>query len=123
MSHETPRESVFISVEGMGSFVRSLVQVHLTGGFSVTYGVWIELSPDDAQHAFDAWFAPSYVDLAINGRLANSIAPWDVLDAPVHLAVRDPDETPYCVSSPSPAMSNLLQDVWAHELVLSKLPD
>lgn len=123
MSHETPRESVFLSVKGVGSFVRSLVEVQLTGGFTVTYGAWIELSPDDAQHAFEIWFAPSYVDLELDGRLANSIAPWDVWDAPVHLAVRDPQATPYCVSSPDPAMSNLLNDVWPHELVLSSLPD
>ena len=76
MSHDTARESVFLSFEGLGSFVRALLPVHLTGGYAVTYGVWIELSPDDAQHAFDVWFAPSYAELTIDGRLANAIAPW-----------------------------------------------
>jgi hypothetical protein len=111
-----------MQVDGLGAFVRALIPVQLTGGFSVTFGVWVGVSPDDMRRAFDDWWAPRYTDLVIDGVLANELAPWKVFGAPIHLAVRDPDQTPYATSSSDAEMAQVLRDVWPHELVLASLP-
>lgn len=41
MSHEDPRTSVMMQVRDVGAFVRVLLPVSLSGGFSVTFGVWL----------------------------------------------------------------------------------
>jgi hypothetical protein len=122
MSHETSRESVMMQVDGVGAFVRALVPVHLTDGYLVTFGVWTKTSPEDMRRAFDEWWAPNYVDLAIDAELANELAPWSVLGAPIHLTVRDPDETPYATSSSHAEMTQVLADTWPHDVVLAGLP-
>ena len=123
MSHDSPRESVFLAVEGVGSFVRCLLPVKLTGGYSVTFGVWVGVPHAEMLRAFEVWFAPSYLELAMDGVLANHIPPWDVLGAAVHVKVRDVDETPYCVSSEALALSELLERTWDHARALSELPE
>jgi hypothetical protein len=76
----------------------------------VTYGVWIGVRPEDLQRAFRVWWEPDYLDLRVNGLLANVIQPWGLRAAPVHLAVRDPEQTPYCVSSPDAVFADVLDD-------------
>jgi hypothetical protein len=111
-----------MQVDGLGAFVRALVPANLTGGYTVTFGVWVGISPDDLRRVFDVWLAPEYVDLRVEGVLANDIGPWGVFASPAQLAVRDPDHTPYCVSSSNPALQEVLDRVWPHEYVLAAIP-
>lgn len=111
-----------MQVDGLGAFVRALLPTNLTGGYTVTFGVWVGISPDDLRRVFDVWFAPEYVNLHIEGVLANDIGPWRVLASPVRLGVRDPDSTPYCVSSSNPVLQDVLDRVWPHDFVLAATP-
>ncbi|TDQ00192.1 DUF2199 domain-containing protein [Labedaea rhizosphaerae] len=122
LSHSTPGESVMMQVPGLGAFVRALLPVRLTGGYAVTYGVWIGVSPDDLQRAFRVWWAPEYVDLRLTGVLANRIAPWEVFGAAVELGVRDAEQTPWCEASPDAALASVLTQEWEHGPVLATLP-
>ena len=122
LSHESPETSVMMQVPSVGAFVRALLPVSLTGGYSVTYGVWVGIHPQELQRAFEVWFEPEYSDLRLDGFLANSIRPWGLLAAPVSLAVRDPKHTPYCAASPDPQLSQVLSEQWPHEGILDSLP-
>jgi hypothetical protein len=123
MTHSTPRESVMMQVPGVGAFVRALLPIRLTGDFSLTYGVWLGISPADLQHTFDIWLDPAYADLKLTGRLGNAVQPWGLLGAPVVAVVRDPDQTPYCASSSDEILDRVLTDEWDHDLVLSVVAD
>ena len=64
--------------------------------------------PLDLQKAFAVWWEAEYKDLRLDGFLANSVQPWRLLAAPVSLAVRDPEHTPYCSASSDPRLSQVL---------------
>jgi hypothetical protein len=122
LSHEDPGTSVMMQVPGVGAFVRALLPVQLTGGHTVTYGVWVGIHPDDLQRAFGVWWQPEYTGLTVDGALANALQPWGLLAAPVRLAVRDSEQTPYCVHSPDPLLSRVLTETWPHPEILDALP-
>jgi len=111
-----------IQIPPLGSFVRALLPVSLTGGYTVTYGVWVGIEPRELQRAFEVWWEPEYTDLRLDGFLANSIQPWGLLAVPVSLAVRDPEHTPYCSGSSDPQFLRVLNEQWPHEDVLAPLP-
>src|SRR2546423_14679769 len=46
--------------------------------------------------------------------------PWGLLAAPVSAVVRDPNHTPYCVSSPEPMLARVLTEEWPHEDLLGR---
>jgi hypothetical protein len=121
LSHEDAWTSVMMQIPGLGPFVRCLLPVRLTGGHSVTFGVWVGVTPADLHRAYALWQAPEYTDLVLDGRLANGLPGWDLLGAPVRASVRRSDETPYCTSSPDPLLSRVLSDEWPHEDVLDRL--
>jgi hypothetical protein len=123
MTGGTPRESVMMEVPNVGAFVRVLFPIRLTGGFSLTYGLRLEVSPADLRSTFDIWFDPAYANLQLNGRLANPVLPWGLLGAPVAAVVRDPDQTPYCASSSDETLNRVLTDEWDHEMVLGTVAD
>jgi hypothetical protein len=112
MTDRTPGESVMMEVPNAGAFVRVLLPIRLTGGFSLTYGLWLEVSPGDLRSTFDIWFDPAYTDLQLNGRLGNPVLPWGMLGAPVSTIVGSPDETPYCHSSADETLNRVLTDEW-----------
>jgi len=120
---EDPNAAVMMMVPHVGAFVRALLPVRLTGGYTVTFGVWVGVHPDDLERAFGVWWAPEYAQLQMEGRLANALPAWDVFGVPVSLAVTDPDATPYCVASTDPELHSVLADEWDHERVLAGLPD
>jgi hypothetical protein len=122
LSHESPEASVMMQIPGVGPFVRALLVVRLTGGYAVTYGVWAGVHPDDLQRAFRVWWEPEYENLRMEGALANSVPPWGLLAAPVTLAVKNPEHTPYCVSSSDHMLSRVLSQEWPHKDVLETLP-
>jgi hypothetical protein len=111
-----------MQVPAIGAFVRALLPVSLTGGHTVTYGVWVAIDPQQLQHAFAVWWEPEYKELRLDGLLANSIQPWGLMAAPVSLAVRDPEQTPYCAASPDPQLSRVLTEQWPHDEILDSLP-
>ena len=112
-----------LQVPGLGAFVRALLPINLTGGFTITFGLWIAVQPDDLQRTFREWWSPTYPALELRGWLGNAVPPWGLLAAPVTTVVRNPDETPYCDSSADPTLSRVLAEEWPHEQVLSALPD
>jgi hypothetical protein len=116
------RTEIMIQAEGHGAFVRALLPVRLTGGYTVTYGLWLGVHPQEMHRALAAWHAPTYPDLVLDGVLGNSIGPWGLLGTPACAVVRDPDHTPYVDSSPHPLLSRVLHDDWPHDDVLPTLP-
>jgi hypothetical protein len=122
MSHDDPSESVMMQVPGAGPFVRCLLPVHLTGGFTITFGVWLSVHPDDLQDAFRVWWKPEYRDLILEGVLANALPVWGLLGSPAQARVVDDDETPYITDSPDDALSRVLREQWTHDEILAALP-
>jgi hypothetical protein len=112
MNDEDARSSVFMQVPGLGAFVRALLPVRLERAHKLTFGVWIGVTPDELRRAFDVWWEPEYVDLVIEGRLANAVPPNVELGTPVRLVVRDPGHTPYCDWSPDQNLQALLKRTW-----------
>jgi hypothetical protein len=122
LSHDTPETSVMMQVPAIGAFVRALLPVCLSGGHTVTFGVWAGIDPRELQRAFAIWWEPEYRDLRLEGALANSIPPWGLLAAPVTLVVRDPQQPPYCSESPDQQLSRVLNEQWPHADILDALP-
>lgn len=122
MSHETANESVLLQVPDLGAFVRCLLPVKLTGGYTVTFGVWLGVHPDDLQRAFRVWWEPDYRDLVLRGHLANTLPVWGLLATPAVAHVVDDDTTPVIDESPDPTFARLLAEEHPHEELLSSLP-
>lgn len=122
LSEPDPNRAVMMQVPTVGAFVRSLVPVALTGGFTVTFGVWVGVHPDELQRAFHVWWEHEYRDLALEGRLANELPVWGLLAVPVQARVHDENQTPYVDHSEDPVMTRVLTEQWGHDLVLAALP-
>lgn len=122
MTGTDAEKSVLMQVQNVGTFVRTLLPVRLTGGFTVTYGVWVAIDPAELSHVMDAWWAPEYADLHLEGRLANVVAPWGLCGSPVTLRVLEDDQIPHCVASADDSLTSVLNDEWEHQLVLDTLP-
>lgn len=110
-------------VPNLGGFLRAMLPVHLSGGDTVTFGVWIGVHPDDLKRAYDIWWDPNYPSFKASGRLANALPGWGLLAASVDLEVVDPEATPYCVRSADSQLGNVLSAEWDRMDVLSRLPD
>lgn len=121
-SEPDPNAAVLMMAPATGGFVRALLPVRLTGGYTVTFGVWVGVRPDDFQRAFEAWWSPEYSQLRMDGRLANGLPGWPVFGSPVSIAVTDPEATPYCVGSSDQQLEAVLRREWDHDAVLSGLP-
>jgi hypothetical protein len=121
MSHGDPETSVMMQVPNVGPFVRALLPVRLTGGFTLTFGVWVAIHPDDLQRAFRVWWEPEYRDLVLEAWLANTLPEWDLLSAPAVARVRDVEHTPYITESTDEGLARVLADEWPHT-VLDGLP-
>lgn len=111
-----------MEVDGLGSFVRALLPVQLVGGHKLTFGLWLAVTPEDLRRAFDAWWAPTYEDLVLDGHIANQIELWDILARPARAVVRDVDVLPYIDSSHDHTMQHVINDVWDHDFALQALP-
>lgn len=111
-----------MQVQGVGSFVRALLPVGLTGGYQLTFGLWLCVSDEDFQRAFHEWWAPTYADLVLDGVIANDVPPWGLLERPARAIVRDPNQVPYVDSSEDFDLSRVLREEWPHEAVIVALP-
>jgi hypothetical protein len=121
MSHADARSSVMMQVPNVGPFMRALLPVRLTGGYTVTFGVWLAVHPDDLQHIAAVWWEPDYARLVVRGWLANTLPVWGLLAKPVLAVVRDPEQTPYCTESPDETLAEVLSAEWPHDLVLDAI--
>lgn len=122
MSHEDANVSVMMQVPGVGPFCRCLLPVHLDGGYTLHFGVWVAIHPDELQRAFAIWWSPEYQTLELDGYLANALPEWGGLGSPVHAAVVQLEHTPYVIGSADPGLAHVLAHQWPHEEVLGRLP-
>ena len=123
LSDQDPNRAVMMQVPAVGAFVRCLIPVALTGGYTVTFGVWVGVHPDDLKGAFEVWWEPAYRDLVLDGRLANELPVWGLLAVPVQARVRDENEIPYVHRSSDSVMTQVLTEQWNHDCVLPALPE
>lgn len=114
-----------LQVQGLGSFVRALLQVRLEGGDTVTYGLWLGIRPEELRSLWEIWNEPAYLGHEFEGWCANSIPPWKeaLLAAPLRARAVKQDELPQVTGSEHALMAELLEREWPHELVLSGLPE
>lgn len=115
---------VLMAVRDLGSFVRILIPIKLSGGYTVTYSAWLSVPPDDLRHAWEVWTDnEKYPQLRLRGFLANMLPVWedDTYTKPLETAVIDPDHTPYAIDSPDDFMHRVLHNEWPHELVLAAI--
>ena len=113
---------VLLQVQGVGAFVRVLLPVRLSGGYTVTFGAWLAVHPEDLRRAWRVWWSDEYPRLELRGYLANAIPPWGLLRAPAVARVRHPDQAPYLVESPDQLLGQVLENEWPHEPVLAVMP-
>lgn len=113
-----------LQVQGIGAFVRVLLPIKLTGGFTLTIGTWLAIDPARLHEVWECWWTDAYRDLVLEGYLANAIEPWGeaVLGAAATASVRDPEQIPYVRSSPEPNLDRVLTTEWPHEDILAALP-
>lgn len=121
LSHDDPNESIMMQVPEAGPFIRCLLPVRLSGGFTVTFGVWLSVPPEDLQHAFRVWWEPEYRDLVLDGMLANALPVWGLFGSPARARVVHDDETPYIVESSQQDLSRVLNEQWPHDELLAAL--
>ena len=115
---------VLMQVQGVGGFVRILVPVKLTGGYTVTYGAWLSVESADLRRAWEVWQDDRlYEELRLNGVMANMLPGWEdeTYAKPVEAAVINIEHTPYAVDSPDDFMRRVIKDEWPHEFVLEAI--
>ena len=110
-----------LQVQNIGAFVRVLLPIRLTGGYSITVGTWLAIQPDRLRHVYEVWWEPEYSKLHLDGFLANAVPPWagDVFGAPASAVVRDPDQVPYLTASKHHLLSSILSQEWPHDAILA----
>ncbi|MFE5285429.1 DUF2199 domain-containing protein [Nocardia sp. NPDC056611] len=121
MSGTTIRDSELLQVQQIGTFVRAMLPINLTGGYRITYCVWLLVHPVEFQAIYETWWSPGYSQLQIKGYLANQIPPWGMLRAPVDATVTDPERLPICVASADPHLDRVLREQWPHEVALGSI--
>lgn len=109
-----------LQVQGIGAFVRVLLPIQLTGGFSLTAGTWLAINPSMMRDVWELWETPAYAELVLDGYLANALPPWGdkVLGVPAVAAVRDPTQWPYVNRSDAPTLQTVLSREWPHDTIL-----
>ncbi len=121
---DTWGEDPFFAIKNVGFFVRVLLPVQLTDGFSVAIGTWLEIDADDFRKAWQTWNFPEYADLSFEGYVANAVAPWGAFPhALVRALVRDADQVPFLASSDDPTITRILGETWPHSEVLAPYAD
>jgi hypothetical protein len=110
-----------MQVPGVGAFVRSVLPIRLSGGFSVQFGVWLLVHPDDLKRAFEIWWDDQYPTLVLEGWLANNLPHFGLEGAPAEARVLDENVLPYVVDSSDEPLSRVLNQEWPHEQLLAEL--
>lgn len=114
---------VLMQVRDVGAFVRVMVPIRLTGGYTVTYGAWLSVPPADLRHAWEVWWTPVYAGPQLTGVLANMLPLWEqeTYAKPLSAAVRDAESAPYAADSSDPFLRRVLQEEWPHGPILEAL--
>jgi hypothetical protein len=117
---DTWGEDPFLAIKNVGFFVRVILPVKLTDGFSVHIGTWLEIDADDFRTAWQTWNFPEYKDLVLRGYVANEIAPWGRFPHElVSATVRDVIQVPYLTSTDNPLVTKILSETLPHAEVLA----
>jgi hypothetical protein len=118
-----PEHDTVIGIEGTW-FLRVLLQVRLTDGCGVTFGTWLEVTPDTLDRVAEVWSTPAYGDLVVSGRLANAVPPWggEVLGATATATVLEMEHSPSITTSDDPTLARVLGQTWPADVVLAPLP-
>jgi Uncharacterized protein conserved in bacteria len=115
---------VLMAVKEIGWFVRILIPVKLSGGYSVSYSAWLSVRSEDLRRAWEVWTDDNaYADLRLEGYLANMLPAWEdeTLAKPLEAAVLNNEHTPYAIDSTDEFMRRVLQDEWPHDLILTAI--
>ena len=116
---DTWGDDPFLAIKNVGFFLRVLMPVQLTDGFSVNFGTWLEVHAEDFRNAWQVWNFPEYAELEVQGYVANSIEPWkQIPHALVRATVRDVVQVPYLTSSENQLVTKILGETWPHPDVL-----
>ncbi|MGH7686783.1 MAG: DUF2199 domain-containing protein [Candidatus Dormibacteria bacterium] len=124
LSPETRRARVvqtgksFLLFDGERCFLRVLLPVTLDIGHEFRFGVWIEVSQADFKRAWSVWDDPAYLDLRVDGRLANAVPPWRdaVLGADCSARPRNQSDALFIDESSQPILEGILSTPWStHE--------
>ena len=93
-----------------GCFVRALLRLPLTDGYSLTLGVWVEVTPETAPRIGRLWSSDLYFTVRFEGRLANDLPTVGGLGAAVTAAAPLPaDGIPHVRSSTDEALERALR--------------
>ena len=112
---------VLMQVDGVGAFVRILIPIRLSGGYTLTFGAWLGVSPDALRHAYEVWWkAAEYLEMELDGVLANMLPPWedDTYRRRLSARPRVGDEVPYATSSSDTSLARILATEWPHAEIL-----
>jgi hypothetical protein len=121
---ETWGDDPFLAIKSIGFFVRVIMPVKLTDGFSVNFGTWLEIHAEDFRKAWQTWNFSEYADLEIQGYVGNDIEPWKKFPhALVKAAVRELDQVPYLTASENETFAKVLGETWPHAEVLAPYAD
>ncbi len=116
---DTWGDDPFLAIKNVGFFLRVLLPVKLTDGFSVDFGTWLEIDAPDFRNAWQTWNFPEYADLVVEGYVANEIKPWNQFPhALVRAVVRDTAQVPYLDSCANQLTTKIIEDTWPHAEVL-----
>ena len=121
---DTWGDDPFLAIKDVGFFVRVLLPVALTDGFSVEFGTWLEVAAEDFREAWRTWNYPEYRDLVLDGYVGNTIAPWARFRHALTTAVvTDPSRVPIVASSANEDVNAILARTWPHAEVLRPYAD
>jgi hypothetical protein len=121
---DTWGDDPFLAIKDVGFFLRVILPVQLTDGFSVNFGTWLEISAEDFRTAWQTWNFPEYKDLEIEGYIGNEIKPFSEFPhGLVKATVRKMEEVPYLTSSRNEVISRILTETHPHAEVLKAYAD
>ena len=110
-------DSDLLVIPPVGAFVRTLLPVRVSGGATLTYGVWIDVDRTQFEHAKSIWLSADYASLTLTGTLANKLPFQHATYAGVVASVTDPQRRPIITSSSDDWTTELLSAVLPHEFV------
>lgn len=123
MSHGDATSSVMLQVPGIGPFVRVLLPVTLTGGDTLTFGVWLGLEPADMQRAFEEWWARLGQD-PVRKSVATACQVWRLVGVPHDGRCGFRKQPPRLHVVPDASFEHELRvRGWDHDEVLDALPE
>ncbi|MFD9733121.1 DUF2199 domain-containing protein [Umezawaea sp. NPDC059074] len=124
-SPDTDPNAAFLRLESGQAFARCLLPVRLTGGTTLVYLTWMEISDEDLRRAAAEWRGEGWADLVLYGKLGNDLKPWEkeLRGAEVMATVGAPDEPPTVQNSDHELLRRMLTETWDRDVVLSWFSD